>query len=120
MLWGAPVPVYSKEKYEHTVKSSEESLLGLSTRTMQNGLTKAHRMVGCTLEASYASLPAVSSGGGYKQSPRVGYASFCGDAPTTPQNTSSNIDTSTKPEFSAPGLTIVSSTIITAITMLMF
>ena len=96
---------------------------------MQNGLSKATRLVGCSLESSYSSLPGISAGG-YRQqgsSPRVGYASFCGEAPIVPVEEEEETEVikkktnskPTEPELAAPGLFVLSSFAIT-ISMLMF
>ena len=55
--------------------------MGLSTRTMNNGLNKISKTIGCTLEQGMANLPGFFAGSGPKgTSPQVGYAHFCGDA----------------------------------------
>ena len=69
VLKGAPVPIFNQadySTYKPDLTDAAEGLFSLSTRTMQNGLSKATRLVGCSLESGYSSLPGVTGGGGYR------------------------------------------------------
>ena len=61
--------------------------MSLSTRTMQNGLNKITKTVGCSIQQGFASLPSSTGGAPFTKvgaSPKVGYAHFCGDHPVEP------------------------------------